>query len=92
MLSQNKQIEKDYKEAEKTNKMLIFKRNELKRNIRNITVNGPNINGKNKFKLSNKKENKINNAQIDNMNNNNDININEENRFNEEKGEKMLMV
>ena len=82
MLSQNKQIEIDYKEAEKTNKMLIFKRNELKRNIRNITVNGVNNSGKNKFKLNNKKENKNNNMNINNE-------INEENKFNEEKGENM---
>ena len=56
MLSQNKQIEIDYKEAEKTNKMLIFKRNELKRNIRNITVNGVNNNAKHKFKSNFKKK------------------------------------
>ena len=59
LLSQNKQIELDYKEAEKMNKMLIFKRNELKRNIKNITVNGVNNIAKNKYKLNiNKKENK----------------------------------
>ena len=29
-------IESDFKESEKLNKMLIFKRNELKRNIKNI--------------------------------------------------------
>jgi len=34
MLEQNKQIENEYKENEKTNKMIIFKRNELQRNIK----------------------------------------------------------
>lgn len=36
LLSQNKKIEIDYKENEKLNKMLIFKKNELKRNIKNL--------------------------------------------------------
>ena len=67
--------------------MLIFKRNELKRNIRNITVNGVNNNAKHKFKLGNKKESNINNDQINNINNIN--NINEENKVNEEKQENM---
>ena len=42
LLTQNKQIELEYKENEKLNKMLINKRNELKRDIKNInskTVN-----------------------------------------------------
>ena len=43
-MAQKKQIEVDFKESEKLNKMLIFKRNELKRNIKNITVNGVNTN------------------------------------------------
>ena len=36
LLAQNKQIEIEYKENEKLNKMLINKKNELKRNIKNI--------------------------------------------------------
>ena len=36
MQTQNKQIELDFKENEKINKMLIFKRNELKKNIKNV--------------------------------------------------------
>ena len=36
LLSQNKQIEIEYKENEKLNKMLINKKNEIKRNIKNV--------------------------------------------------------
>ena len=36
LLAQNKQIEVEYKENEKLNKMLVNKKNELKRNIKNI--------------------------------------------------------
>jgi len=42
LLAQNKQIETDYKESEKMNKMLIFRRNELRRNIKNYGANGTN--------------------------------------------------
>jgi hypothetical protein len=52
MIAQNKQLEADYKESEKMNKMLIFKRNELKRNIKNTTVNGLNSTNKNKIKTN----------------------------------------
>jgi hypothetical protein len=38
LLAQNKQIEIEYKENEKLNKMLINKRNELKRNIKNVNA------------------------------------------------------
>ena len=48
LLSQNKQIELEYKEHEKLNKLLINKKNELKRNIKNI--NSKTINS-NKFKI-----------------------------------------
>ena len=42
LLSQNKKIEIDYKENEKLNKMLIFKKNELKRNIKNMKTGNMN--------------------------------------------------
>ena len=42
LLSQNKKIEIDYKENEKLNKMLIFKKNELKRNIKNMNTGNMN--------------------------------------------------
>ena len=74
MIAQNKQIEVDYKESEKLNKILIFKRNELKRNIKNITVNGVNTN-KNKYKLNNVNNNKGNNNN-EVMENNNEENMN----------------
>ena len=38
LLYQNKQIEIDYKQAEKDNKDLIFKKNELKRKIKNLNM------------------------------------------------------
>ena len=87
MLAQNKQIEADYKENEKLNKMLIFKRNELKRNIKNITVNGINTNNnlvKNKYKL------KVNKNAFKLNNNNNNINMNTNNEINENNMENEL--
>ena len=75
MLEQNKQIETEYKENEKTNKMLIFKRNELQRNIKNLSVNGVNKNKNNIVK--NKPKINKNIARHNNINiNNNDINEN----------------
>ena len=38
LLAQNKQIEVEYKENEKMNKMLVFKKNELKREIKNSNM------------------------------------------------------
>ena len=38
LLYQNKQIEIDYKQAEKDNKALVFKKNELKRKIKNLNM------------------------------------------------------
>ena len=38
LLAQNKQIEVEYKENEKMNKMLVFKKNELKRAIKNSNM------------------------------------------------------
>ena len=66
LLAQNKQIELEYKENEKYNKMLINKRNELKRNIKNInprTVNSIKLRTKLlKFNISSspQKDNDIN--------------------------------
>ena len=66
LLAQNKQIEIEYKENEKLNKMLINKRNELKRNIKNInpkTINSIKLRTKLlKFNISSspKKENETN--------------------------------
>ena len=70
LLAQNKQIEVDYKESEKLNKMLIFKRNELKKSIKNISING--INNSN----TNKKRYKLNN----NLNDENKKEIKEDNQ------------
>ena len=84
MLAQNKQIEADYRESEKLNKMLIFKRNELKRNIKNITVNGVNNNTNKKYKLNINKNNKENKNEINN-NEVNELNENKENNMNMEK-------
>ena len=83
MLAQNKKIEEEFKENDIQNKRLLFRRNEIKRNIRNITVNGVNSNQgvpvKNKYKITNrnifnnpsaKNKNEIVNNEIDNNNNN----------------------
>ena len=83
MLAQNKKIEEEFKENDIQNKRLLFRRNEIKRNIRNITVNGVNNNQgvpvKNKYKITNrnifnnpsaKNKNEIVNNEIDNNNNN----------------------
>ena len=82
LLAQNRQVEADFRENEKLNKMLIFKRNELKRNIKNISVNGPTSNlVKQKYKinlnkLNIKNNNKIINNEMNNKVNNNEINDN----------------
>jgi len=86
MMAQNKKIEDEFKENDILNKRLLFKRNEVKRNIRNITVNGVNNNQgipvKNKYKITNrnifnnpsaKNKNEIVNNEIDNNNNNNNL-------------------
>ena len=44
MLEKNKKIEEDFKENDILNKRLLFKRNEIRRNIKNVTVNGVNNN------------------------------------------------
>ena len=72
IIAKNKQILADFKEKEKMNKMLIFKKNELKRNIKNMSVNG--IGGiqsnliKHKYKLN------VNNTKNQYINNNNELN------------------
>jgi hypothetical protein len=83
MLAQNKKIEDEFKVNDIQNKRLLFRRNEIRRNIRNITVNGVNSNQgipvKNKYKITNrnifnnpssKNKNEIVNNEIDNNNNN----------------------
>ena len=79
ILEKNKQILADFKEKEKMNKMLIFKKNELKRNIKNMSVNGMSSNQSNlvkrKYKLN---VNNVKNQYI-NINNNNEINNNKMN-------------
>ena len=76
LLSQNKQIEIDYTNAEKENKNLIFKKNELKRKIKNLNVSM----GKGKVKRYYLKGSIIN---MDQTNNNNNSNINEKNETDE---------
>ncbi len=78
LLSQNKQIEIDYTNAEKENKNLIFKKNELKRKIKNLNMSM----GKGKAKRYFLKES-INNIEQTNNNNNSNINENNENENNE---------
>ena len=81
LITQNKKFEIEYKENEKLNKMLIFKRNELKRNIKEASVYGTNKNSnlvKNKYKL-NMNKNYINN----NINMNNNVINNKNNEIND---------
>ncbi len=81
MMAQNKQLEADYKESERVNKMLIFKRNELKRNIKNLAINGANSSS-NKNKKTTYFTSNINNKDSNNNNNNE---INDNNNMNLEK-------
>jgi len=81
MLEQNKQIENEYKENEKTNKMLIFKRNELQRNIKNLSINAAHKNKNNTIKNKYKINKNVAIAKPDNMNNNE---INDDNNMEQE--------
>ena len=97
MLSQNKKIEEDFKLNDKLNKKLIFRKNELNRNIQNVMVNGVGSNNnlvKNKYKINNinksshqiNKKTNPNNIEINNneMNDNNMENeLENEAEFNE---------
>ena len=69
LLSQNKKIEIDYKENEKLNKMLIFKKNELKRNIKNMNSGNMNY-PKKKLNIIPKKKIEPITTNIPNTNNN----------------------
>ena len=90
MEAQNSQIVADFKENEKLNKLLIFKRNELKRNIKENNVKGVNNKSnlvKNKYKLNtnknNFKNNNINNNEIQNNENNLENELENEAEFKE---------
>jgi hypothetical protein len=76
LLAQNKQIEVEYKENEKINKMLVFKKNELKRAIKNSNMGIVNKKKNKKF-LPNKNSNEKYEF-IDNQDNNNNIDENNE--------------
>ncbi len=73
ILNQNKKIEVDFKEAEKEHKRLLFKKNELKRQIKNSNVETNKQ--KKKFYLKENDEG-INNREInENIENNNDAKL-----------------
>ena len=86
LLVQNKQIEIEYKENEKLNKILINKKNELKRNIKNVNIkNVNNIKFKTKMikynisSIPKNENNNIKDEELDNkelFNNKNENNIN----------------
>ena len=89
LLAQNKQIEVEYKENEKMNKMLVFKKNELKREIKNSNMGI--VNKKKIKKYLNKGSNEKfgeNLEFVDNQDlNNNNMENNENNYNNEENNE-----
>ena len=72
IIAKNKQILADFKEKEKMNKMLIFKKNELKRNIKNMSVNG--IGGNQSNLVKHKYKLNVNNTKNQYINNNNELN------------------
>jgi len=87
LLAQNKKIEIDFKDAEKENKRLVFRKNELKRQIKNTNM-GYNTKNfqvkKSKYILKNKEEEKYHQDEnIEEENNNNNIEIVNENNENE---------
>ena len=93
IFNQNKKIENDYKEAEKEHKRLLFKKNELKRQIKNSNI-GYNTNKQVKKKIylkekdsNNKNENyDYDNQELDNERNmEENVNYNEENENNGQK-------
>jgi len=103
LLAQNKQIELDYKENEKLNRMLVFKKNELKRAIKNSNMGIKNKNYNYLKKNNNKREeiNAINNYNndndnnnieiVDNPNNNNMDNYNDNNNYDDNEQQKLFM-
>ena len=86
LLAQNKKIEVDFKDAEKENKRLVFRKNELKRQIKNTNM-GYNTKNfqvkKSKYILKNKEEEKYHQDREEENNNNNNIEIVNENNENE---------
>ena len=98
IFNQNKKIENDYKEAEKEHKRLLFKKNELKRQIKNSNI-GYNTNKQVKKKIylkekeDNNNNNKNENYDYDNQELDNDKNMEENDNYleeNENNGQKLF--